>query len=96
MIFNSVIMAAGGPTTYSITNDVTSYVSLNKNSAEEGETITATLTAIASGATGYYASSTRSSYDIQLFRVNSGKGSNEVGDTATFAMPSHDMYIISA
>lgn len=96
MIFNSVIAAAGsGPTLYNITNSFSSFITLDKSSAEEGETVTATLgSGYPSGPHSYNAQ--WPSNLVLLFVVNSGKGSNVPGDVATFTMPAADVQIVTA
>ena len=96
MIFNFTAFndGGGGATLYSINNEFSTYVSVDKQSAEEGETVTATLVTNPpsqySGGVGAYSSG---SVFASLFTINAGKGSSSAGDTATFTMPGNDVTI---
>ena len=89
---NAISGGGGGTVAYNSTNNVPSNVSVDKASAEEGETVTATLVSFPSGGHSYSATWQPSGSAV-LFRVNAGKGSNVVGDVATFTMPAANVQI---
>ena len=94
MIVNMVVPGSDGstPVLYNITNNVSSFVSSDKSTAEEGETVTATWTSNPSRLCFVFVKQNSDNTDIkELFEY--GKKKPSIGDTATFTMPADDVTI---
>lgn len=82
---------AGWAETYSVTNRNESYLAVDKESAEEGETVTITVTAYMSEGTSINVGTTTSQHDVAYW--NPGKTNFPIGTTKTFTMPASDVYV---